>query len=224
MKKGFIIGFLSAAVVLSALVLTNIGASFSAYAPKLLRFEGKGYGIDKPVWGYRSFTRTEALRIHKHHYWNRYYGDLFDNQAVAEVFIDHLINAGDGRTKQNIKAFEKIIGADVDGVISREDVYLANTLASQQWIVNQYVDYRVSYYKSLKSKKYEAGWLKRARSFRVFEDQDDLQDSLEFDLIEDIQEYVVLNPVKPVQINGTRVDAKAPAITDSQINDVIEDL
>jgi lysozyme family protein len=232
MKNGFLIGFASAVVLLVVITFSNTGASFRAYAPKLLKFEGKGYGIHQPIWGYRKFSKSEALDIHKHHYWNRYHGNLFDNQAVAEVLIDHLINAGDGRTKQNIKAFEKIIGANPDGIISQDDVYLANTIEDPNWLVNQYVDYRVSYYRSLKNKKYQAGWLKRANSFRVYENETLFASNTETDIVEEEEDVVVLNPKKVVQINGEQVGKyskigsakhQSPSITEEQ-TDIIEDL
>ncbi len=142
-------------------------ASFEKYAPKLLRFEGVGYGIHKPVWGEKEFSKYEALKILKNEYWNRYHGDLFTSQEVAEVFIDHLINAGAGKNAQNIRAFEAIIGAKEDGIWTVEDVKRANNFYFPEQIVNPYVKYRMLYYKSRPNAAANPGWATRAKAFMM---------------------------------------------------------
>jgi lysozyme family protein len=150
-------------------IFVNQGASFNKYAPKLLRFEGEGYGIHKPIWGDKIFTKEEALKIHRHYYWNRYHGNDFKSQDVAEVLIDHLINAGEGKSKVNIKAFERIIGVNQDGYLSKEDVAIANEFTLPEEIVNPYVEHRLRYYRTRKDAKKYPGWFKRAKSFRMEE-------------------------------------------------------
>lgn len=142
-------------------------ASFDKYAPKLLKFEGIGYGIHKPIWGEKEFSRAEALRIHRENYWNRYHGDLFKSQAVAEVFIDHIINSGTGKNNANIKAFEAIIGVQQDGILSEADVRRANSFYFSEQIVNQYVKYRVLFYKTRSQIASNPGWITRAKSFMI---------------------------------------------------------
>ncbi len=140
-------------------------ASFEEYAPKLLHFEGVGYGIHKPIWGEKDFTKSEALKIHRQHYWDRFHGDLFKSQEVAEVLIDHIINAGSGKGNANIKAFEAIIGAKQDGVLSIEDVNRANSFYFPEQIVNPFVKYRVLYYKTRSHVGENPGWVIRAKTF-----------------------------------------------------------
>jgi lysozyme family protein len=140
-------------------------ASFEKYAPKLLHFEGIGYGIHKPIWGEKDFTKSEALKIHRQQYWNRYHGDLFKSQEVAEVFIDHIINAGQGKNNANIKAFEAIIGAKQDGNLTVDDVKRANSFFYAEQIVNPFVKYRVLYYKTRSQVAQYPGWIIRAKTF-----------------------------------------------------------
>ncbi len=142
-------------------------ASFEKYAPKLLRFEGAGYGIHKPVWGDKDFTKSEALGILRKEFWDKYYGDQFKSQHVAEVFIDHLINAGPGKNAQNIKAFEAIIGAKEDGIWTLEDVKRANSFYFPEQIVNPFVKYRMLYYKSRPHSAENPGWFTRAKTFMM---------------------------------------------------------
>lgn len=142
-------------------------ASFEKYAKKLLFFEGDGFGIHKPIWGEQDFSKAEALQIHRKYYWDRYHGDLFKSQEVAEVFIDHIINAGPGKYAANIKAFEAIIGVEQDGVISVEDVKRANSFYFPEQIVNPYVKYRVLYYKTRSGAGENPGWFTRATSFMM---------------------------------------------------------
>lgn len=160
---------LTAITCLSAVcvIFVNQAASFNKYAPKLLKFEGEGYGIHKPIWGDKMFTKEEALYIHKHYYWNRYLGNHFTNQTVAEVLIDHLINAGEGKDKRNIKAFEEIIGVEQDGLLTMNDIDVANSFEHPEEIVNPYVDYRLRYYRTRKDAKKNRGWFKRAKSFYI---------------------------------------------------------
>ncbi|MFT6205332.1 MAG: hypothetical protein ACI9V1_003002 [Spirosomataceae bacterium] len=155
--------------IFSSLTLTFSvsAASFSKYAPKLLRFEGAGYGIHKPIYGDRDFTKSEALRIMRRNYWDRFHGDKFASQEVAEVLIDHLINAGSGRRGENIKAFEAIIGVKQDGILSVQDVERANSFYFADQIVNPYVKYRVLYYKSRREAHLYPGWITRAKSFLI---------------------------------------------------------
>jgi lysozyme family protein len=188
MKK--IILSLMAISVLSFICVINYneGASFRKYAPKLLKFEGEGYGIHKPIWGDRMFTKEEALQIHRHNYWNHYHGNSFESQEVAEVLIDHLINAGEGKNKRNIKAFEKIIGVERDGVISEEDVFVANGFEHPEEIVNPYVRYRLHYYRTRKDADENPGWFKRAKSFMMKEPPKKVENDDEM-VVED---YIVL--------------------------------
>ena len=150
-----------------SVIYVNRAASFQKYAPKLLKFEGKGYGIHQPIWGNKIFTKEEALYIHKHYYWNKYHGNRFKSQAIAEVLIDHLINAGEGKGGQNIIAFEKIIGVNPDAKLSISDVNVVNQAENPNEITNAYVEYRLRYYRSLKGADKNSGWMKRAKSFYV---------------------------------------------------------
>ncbi|MDZ7933478.1 MAG: glycosyl hydrolase 108 family protein [Emticicia sp.] len=166
-------------------IYVNQAASFNKYAPKLLKFEGDGYGIHKPIWGNKIFTKDEALYIHRHHYWNRFLGNHFKSQEVAEVLIDHLINAGVGRENRNIKAFEKIIGVSQNGVLSMSDVKAANDFEYPEDIVNPYVEYRLRYYRSRKDAKINKGWFKRAKSFYMKETEREQEDNI-------VEDYIVV--------------------------------
>ena len=166
-------------------IFVNNGASFNLYAPKLLKFEGEGYGIHKPVWGDKIFTKEEALHIHRHHYWNRYHGNYFKSQEVAEVLIDHLINAGNGISNRNIKAFEKIIGVPQNGELTLSDIEVANSFEYPEDIVNPYVEYRLRYYRTRKDAKINKGWFKRAKSFYMKETERVEDDNI-------IEDYIVV--------------------------------
>ncbi len=166
-------------------VYVNQAASFNKYAPKLLKFEGEGYGIHKPIWGEKIFTKEEALYIHRHHYWNRFLGNYFESQEVAEVLIDHLINAGEGKENRNIKAFEKIIGVPQNGILTMSDIKVANDFEHPEDIVNPYVEYRLRYYRSRKDAKVNKGWFKRAKSFYMKESDREEEDNI-------VEDYIVV--------------------------------
>ena len=146
-------------------------ASFQKYFTKLMKFEGKGFGIHQAIWGNKDFTKNEAFRIHKRFYWDKYHADLFESQEVAEVFIDQIINTGEGKESVNIKAFEAILGVVQNGVLSPEDIKIANDFVFPEQIINPYVNYRLSYYRSRKNFKKYPGWITRAKSFMVSDDE-----------------------------------------------------
>jgi len=166
-------------LLVSFMALSSQAASFEKYFLKLVKFEGKGYGINQEIWGKKVFSKEEAFRIHKQHYWNKYHGNLFKSQEVAEVFIDQLINAGEGKDCVNIKAFEAVIGVTQDGKLTKEDVQIANSFIQCEYIVNPYTNYRLHYYTSRKNFKKYPGWTIRAKAFSIFsEDNNMLADYL----------------------------------------------
>ncbi len=140
-------------------------ASFDKYFPKLIKFEGLGYGIHQPIWGDKSFSRNEAYSIYKTHYWDKYHASMFKSQGVAEVLIDQIINAGVGKECVNIKAFEAIIGVKQDGYLSISDIKKANSFKFPEEIINPFVNYRLHYYNSRANAKKYRGWITRAKSF-----------------------------------------------------------
>ncbi len=146
--------------------LTN-AASFAKYAPKLLRFEGAGYGIHKPLWGDKEFTKKQALEIYRIKYWNKYHGNHFKSQDLAEVVIDHFINAGHGKDFMNVKAFQAILGVEQTGKLTIANIRVANEHPNPEELVNAFVKYRVLYYRSRKLAFKYPGWEKRARSFFI---------------------------------------------------------
>jgi len=174
LQRMFLAGFLA-----SFMSVTSQAASFEKYFTKLMKFEGKGYGINQEIWGNKNFTKAEAFKIHRKFYWNKYHGNLFKSQEMAEALIDQIITAGEGRNSVNIRAFEAIIGVLQDGKLSKEDVQVANSFIQCEYVVNPYVNYRLHYYGSRKSIKKYPGWLTRAKTFSIFdEDHNMLADFL----------------------------------------------
>lgn len=145
----------------------SFAASFDKYFPKLIKFEGNGYGIHQPIWGSKPFTKNQAYLIYKTHYWDKYNASLFKDQGVAEVLIDQLINAGVGKECVHIKAFEAIIGVRQDGYLSLNDIKAANKFKSPEKIINPYINYRLYFYKGRKNASRNKGWLSRAKSFAI---------------------------------------------------------
>jgi hypothetical protein len=158
------IKFLTTLILIFSFQLLS-AASFDKYFPKLIKFEGIGYGIHQPIWGNKSFSKMEAYQIYKIHYWDKYNASMFKSQGVAEVLIDQIINAGVGKECVNIKAFEAIIGVKQDGYLSISDIKKANSFISPDQIINPFVNYRLHYYNSRTNAKKYRGWIIRARSF-----------------------------------------------------------
>ncbi len=156
-------------VVFTTLSFKVNAASFEIFFEKLMKIEGIGLGINKAVWGNQSMNRNEAYHFYKKNFWLKYHGDLFKNQAVADVLIDHLVNGGEGKNFINIKAFEAVIGVKQDGFLSIADVNAANKIKNIEAIVNPYVNYRIYFYQSRKNISKYPGWISRAKSFYKYQ-------------------------------------------------------
>ncbi|CAH0995234.1 hypothetical protein EMA8858_01354 [Emticicia aquatica] len=146
-------------------------ASFEKYFPKLIKFEGIGFGIHKPIWGDKNFSKNDAFTIYKKHYWDKYHASNFTNQGVAEVLIDQLINAGEGKESVHIRAFEAIIGVKQDGFLSLADIKVANAFVFPEQIINPFVNYRLYFYTTRKNFTKNSGWSKRAKSFMITDEE-----------------------------------------------------
>jgi lysozyme family protein len=103
--------------------------------------------------------------IYKTQYWDVCKADMIDNQAVAELLVDMVVNCGVGYDRRHVKAFQKIVGVAQDGKIGPKTLKAINQGNSLK-IYNDLVKYRKSFYKKLtlkkrSQKKFLKGWYKR---------------------------------------------------------------
>ena len=112
-------------------IFINQGASFNKYAPKLLKFEGEGYGIHKPIWGDKIFTKSEQNLIQNSenqeiavwHLWSR-------KEAVYKIW-----NRETGIRKYNPIQFECFdLDSEIGKVQFKSKLYLTRTEISRNYI------------------------------------------------------------------------------------------
>jgi lysozyme family protein len=176
-------------------------ASFSVFLPSLLRFEGgfvddpydPGGATNKGVTlatfrgcaqrllqleptldNLKSLTDAQAGVIYKALYWDRVSADAIDLQALADIVVDFLVNAG----TPAVHLLQSVLndqGADpalaVDGVIGRATLQ-ALQRADQTAVYRGYRRGRMAYYEDLAHqrpalKRFLQGWLNRVAAFPV---------------------------------------------------------
>lgn len=167
-------------------------ADFRAYAPKLRQFEGgfvndpddKGgatmagvtlntyrrfFGEHKTVNDLKNISDAEWSHIMKTGYWDVAKGDQIENQSIAEIFVDWVVNSGIA----GIRAFQRAQGLKADGIVGPRTLAVLNS-PNRVVIFNRIKSARESYYRKLAITnpalfKFLRGWLNRNNSFQYVE-------------------------------------------------------
>jgi lysozyme family protein len=153
-------------------------ASFDAFLPTLLRFEGgfvddpddpggatnKGItmqtfstcarqllGVEPTLATLRALTDQQAGRIYKQLYWNKVRGDDIALQELATIVFDFYVNAGANATRL-LQTAMNAAGARpsiaVDGAIGPITIDALRTL-DQREVYRRYKQGRIEYYQDL---------------------------------------------------------------------------
>ena len=143
---------------------------------------GTNKGISAPVYesfigrvpsenDMRNITKTEATTIYRKNYWDKAFASQINSQEVANVLIDHSVNAGSGRAGRLVqevlnKSFNLNIA--VDGSIGQQTIKAINSVDAVM-LHSAIIKARINYYESLRSKypEFIKGWLKRVQTFAV---------------------------------------------------------
>lgn len=143
------------------LVGTNYGISAKVYEK----------WINRPpsVTDMKTITKTIALEIYKAWYWNKIGGSFINNQSIANIIIDHAVNAGvysAGKMVQTILNEQFNENLSVDGAIGTLTLKAINN-AAPEVLHEAIIDARAEFYESIGG-TFLKGWLKRLNAF-VFE-------------------------------------------------------
>ncbi len=147
---------------LGDLVGTNLGISAGLYEQIIKR--------PPTTADMKAITKQTAISIFKGVFWNKGKADLIDSQEVAEIVIDHFINAG----RRALRMFQTVIntfGFNIkeDAAIGTKTLSAANSINSAD-LNNAYKKARINYYKDLvirkpSLQKFLKGWLSRVNQF-----------------------------------------------------------
>ena len=111
----------------------------------------------------RLVTLNDVKPIYQKRYWDFYRLSEIHNQAVAEMISDMIINCGTGTNHRHIKAIQKYLGVEQDGIIGTKMLAKINK-ANQSKLYNYIYTYREQYYRKIgvgTQTKFLAGWLNR---------------------------------------------------------------
>lgn len=141
---------------------------------------GTNYGISAPVyeaWINRPPTRSEmenlpfedAIRIYFLWYWDPIQGNSIENQPVANIFMDGVVNHGRSR---GTKLMQKVLGVSQDGIVGPITLGAINS-GNPANIYNQYKLERYNFYHDIvkrnpSQKVFLSGWIKRISSFTAY--------------------------------------------------------
>lgn len=138
---------------------------------------GTNYGIAAPTYeawiGYppteadiRNMDKTEAIEIYKQQYWRPMKADSFINQSVANIIVDHAVNAGvrtAGKLLQRVLNYSFDKNVAIDGVIGSQTLTALNSV-NQESLHEAILQARASFYQSIGG-PFLQGWLNRLKSF-----------------------------------------------------------
>ena len=135
---------------------TNMGVTLNTYRA--------WFGKEKTVEDLKHISDAEWIRIMKKGYWDKCGADYIENQSIAEIFADWVINAGPAV----IKKVQSIVGVNADGVVGPKTLIAINHYP-QKCLHCKIKDARREFYKKKAEDKSKAvfltGWLNRTESF-----------------------------------------------------------
>lgn len=128
------------------------------------KFYEKVIGRPPSIEDMRSITKMEAHILFKNEFWDKMKADNIQSQAVAEMIVDHAINANP-RVAAGIvqRSLNRYFGKNlrVDYVVGANTIAAINSVNSKQ-LFERIGKERLVYYKRLKDYKYfAASWTGR---------------------------------------------------------------
>lgn len=147
---------------------------------------GTNFGISAPVYeiwigrpptveDMKALTKETALNIYRRNYWDAIGASEIENQSVANIIVDHAVNAGvtgAGRLVQRVLNNEFGFNLDVDGAIGPKTRFAINGVFPNQ-LHEAVKKARETFYKNVPfpvADDFLRGWLIRLEKF-VFEEK-----------------------------------------------------
>ena len=165
-------------------LLTNVEGGYQALPQdsgnynSLNQLVGTNHGISAPVYekyiGHpptaqemKTMSLDTALKIYRAWYWDKINASRILNQSIANVIVDHAVNAGvaaAGKLVQN--TINKTFGFKlvVDGVIGNNTINAINSIADQKKLHDALINARKEFYQGIGG-VFLTGWLYRLTKF-----------------------------------------------------------
>ena len=127
---------------------TNLGVT---------QFAWESYVGHPVTWAdMKALTPDTVAPFYKRKYWDMVHGDDLPT-GLDYLLFDFAVNAGPGTA---VKLLQKIIGVVQDGAIGPITLSAIRVIPPKQ-LIERFSDAKEAYYKSLKDKKFEDGWINR---------------------------------------------------------------
>ncbi|CAL2104629.1 glycoside hydrolase family 108 protein [Tenacibaculum sp. 190130A14a] len=128
------------------------------------KFYERVIGFPPSVEDMKNITKAESHLLFKNEFWDKMRADEIHNQGIAEVIVDHAINANPRVTGKIVqRTLNKHFGKSlaVDGVVGNQTLAAINTV-NPTLFFEKIADARIAYYKSLSDYQYFGrSWTKR---------------------------------------------------------------
>lgn len=101
--------------------------------------------------------------VYHEYYWDCVRASTFNNQAIAELYVDLIVNSGLGKDNCHIRALQRIVGVTADGIFGNNTINAINKSPPKVTYKRLY-QYRHDYYYKIgvgSQKKFLKGWLNR---------------------------------------------------------------
>lgn len=142
---------------------------------------GTNYGISAPVYeawigrvptetDMRNMSKSVALQIYKAWYWDKMKGDQIYSQSVANILVDHSVNAGTGGASKLVqRVLNEHFGyrLTVDGAVGNQTLNAINKTVPQP-LFDRIKEARKDFYESIGG-AFLSVWLNRLNLFRFIE-------------------------------------------------------
>lgn len=152
---------------------------------------GTNFGISAPVYenwigrppteaDMRKMSKATALEIYKQQYWNKIGANYIKNQSIANLIVDHGVNAGTGASGKMVqRVLNESFGYNlaIDGVIGSKTRAAINSV-NQSKLHALLVEARTNFYLSLKNPFWQPIWLTRLAKFVFTEKKKSQRDYL----------------------------------------------
>ncbi|MEA5259469.1 glycosyl hydrolase 108 family protein [Arcicella aquatica] len=116
----------------------------------------------------RVTTLNDVRPIYQKQYWDTYHLSEVDNQAIAEITSDLIVNCGPGVKNKHIKAIQTYLKLKPDGVMGTKTIEKINKTNANR-LYHFIYQYREKHYLKIgvgKQKKFLKGWLNRISTLK----------------------------------------------------------
>lgn len=115
----------------------------------------------------KKLTDEQAYQIYKKNYWDTCGGDKIQNSQVAYLLVDYAVNSG---CRTAIKAIQRLLDVDVDGVIGQQTIGAINAYSDPSELHSRLMDVRRNHYKKIvennpSQKVFFKGWMNRLKEY-----------------------------------------------------------